>query len=97
MLSYHCIIFWLKLLMIYLIKLLVICFLTTAIYKNVVIKIDYIKCCLCVILYVFMCINVCVFFLSLLLQPFFFAFVFSYFLDAPFLLNCSAPFLGGRG
>jgi hypothetical protein len=66
MLSYHYIIFWLKLLIIYLIKLLVICFLTIAIYKNVVIKIDYIKChfyVICVFMYSGVC--VCIF-LSLL-------------------------------
>jgi hypothetical protein len=38
------------LIIIYLIKLLVILFLTIAIYKNVVIIIDYIKCCFYVIL-----------------------------------------------
>jgi hypothetical protein len=31
----------------------------------------------------------------LLLRAFFFAFVFPYLSDAPFLLNCCAPFLGG--
>jgi hypothetical protein len=43
-------------------------FLIIAIYTNVAIKTDYINFCFYVILCVFMCNGVCVFFLSLLLS-----------------------------